>query len=77
MRVVLFLLALCQSLNLVFAQISTQYTNETEFRMTALTYTNAYRSQHGVPFLIWNAQLATYAQDWTDQCKWAHSVRLD
>lgn len=67
-------LSLCYSVVLVSAQFSTSFTSDAEFRATVMAYTNAYRSQHGVPSVIWNGQLAAYAQTWTNRCYWAHSV---
>ncbi|KAH9866343.1 hypothetical protein IAQ61_008348 [Plenodomus lingam] len=49
------------------------YANETQFRQTVLTWTNAYRARHNTPYLTWDNTLATYAQNWTNQCIWAHS----
>lgn len=38
-----------------------------------LNYHNDYRAKHHSPALEWNTTLATYAQNWSDGCKFVHS----
>ena len=39
-----------------------------------LNSTNYYRSQHQASNLTWDSTLADYAQDYSKNCKWEHSV---
>ena len=34
---------------------------------------NKARAQHGAPAMIWDSNLAAFAQDYASQCKWEHS----
>ncbi|KAF2856450.1 PR-1-like protein [Plenodomus tracheiphilus IPT5] len=78
MRFPAFLLAVVGSLAAVSAQTLPAaawpaFANETQFRQSALAWTNAYRARHRAPYIKWNTTLAAYAQRWTDQCMFAHS----
>lgn len=44
------------------------------FRDAVLNSTNLYRSQHQANALTWDKNLASYAQDHADDCKFAHTV---
>ena len=46
------------------------------FRDAVLNSTNLYRSQHQANALTWDKNLASYAQDHADDCKFAHTVSL-
>lgn len=54
---------------------SPSYTDPKRLEQDALDNTNYYRSQYNASALTWNDTLANYAQRWSDQCHWAHSVR--
>ncbi|KAF2009058.1 PR-1-like protein [Aaosphaeria arxii CBS 175.79] len=43
------------------------------FRAWALYAHNVDRALHGVPPLVWHDNLSNYAQQWANQCVWAHS----
>jgi len=84
MYVSLFLLALVTGTRLISAYPQTsgstspstwpEYVNETSFRIAVMTYTNAYRAKHNSQYVAWHPTLVNYAQGWTNQCRWAHSV---
>lgn len=52
---------------------SPQYTDPSTFRETVLNSTNYYRYEHSASYLAWNDSLASYAQNYSQQCIWAHS----
>ena len=53
--------------------LSSQYTDDLDFRTSILNSTNFYRYEHSVPFLYWNTSLAAYAQEYSAKCIWQHS----
>lgn len=46
------------------------------FRNDILGASNWFRKAHGANKLVWNDAAAASAQNWANQCKWQHQVRL-
>lgn len=53
--------------------VSAEYTSDSTFQAAILDVTNLYRRQHNASQLSWNASLAEYAKDWSEDCKFKHS----
>ncbi|CAD6897025.1 unnamed protein product, partial [Tilletia controversa] len=47
--------------------------NQMSARIAMLNAHNKYRAKHGVPALIWDDSLTSYAADYASKCIWAHS----
>ncbi|KAI8937489.1 hypothetical protein NX059_005207 [Plenodomus lindquistii] len=77
MRLITFISTLATSVAATFAQTSSSqpaaFADKAQFQQSTLTWTNAYRAMHKVPYLKWNQTLVNYAQAWTDKCQFAHS----
>jgi len=56
-------------------QVSTDYTDDNEFKDAVLNVTNTYRKQHNATALRWNESLADGAGTWSERCVFEHSVR--
>jgi hypothetical protein len=46
---------------------------DSAFQNQVLSTTNKDRALNQAPPLVWNAQLAQFAQNWANNCTWAHS----
>ncbi|OQU99549.1 hypothetical protein CLAIMM_05163 [Cladophialophora immunda] len=53
--------------------LSPQYTDSLTFRESILNSTNFYRYEHSAGYIYWNETLASYAQEYSQNCVWAHS----
>jgi uncharacterized protein YkwD len=54
--------------------VSQEYTDDKAFQDAILSVTNTYRAQHNASALVWDQELAEYAQEWGDSCEFGHSV---
>lgn len=60
--------------NLPTATSSDDMSYQDGLETAVLNSTNYYRSQHQASNLTWDSTLADYAQDYSKNCKWEHSV---
>lgn len=62
------------SLILPLAMAAAPSITDPTFQNTVLTTTNYDRALNSAPPVTWNSQLAQFAQNWANNCTWAHSV---
>jgi hypothetical protein len=55
---------------------TTTWTTPSTFQFSILNSTNYYRYLHPASYLQYNASLATFAQSYSQQCKWEHNPEI-